>query len=336
LSLYIALGAALQIAKGPAAPEVEHAYTHARALCQQVGETPELVPVLFGLWRFYFSLPRYHTVRELGEALLRLAQRTDAPALAVLARLALGGVWFRLGAFPAARLHLEEAIARYTPDQRDALVFRMGLDPGVSCRTFAALTLWLLGYPAQALARTHEALALAQELSHPQSLAFAQSYAAVVSQYRRDVSAAYEHAAAAVTLSTAQGFPPWAATGTIVHGWAMAMQGQGAEGLAQVYQGIAAFGTTGAALITPYFCTMLAEVAAHLGHREDSLQELAEAHTLVEQREEHLWEAEICRLRGVLLLRRKGHRRRKQKPGCSALLTSPGARMRNRWSCVPP
>ena len=48
LTLYIALGAALQVAKGQAAPEVEHAYTQARALCQQVGETPQLVPVLFG------------------------------------------------------------------------------------------------------------------------------------------------------------------------------------------------------------------------------------------------------------------------------------------------
>ena len=46
LTLHIALGAALQIAKGHAAPEVEHAYTQARALCQQGGETPELVPVL--------------------------------------------------------------------------------------------------------------------------------------------------------------------------------------------------------------------------------------------------------------------------------------------------
>jgi len=49
LTLHIALGAALQIAKGYTAPEAEHVYTQARALCQQVGETPELVPVLFGL-----------------------------------------------------------------------------------------------------------------------------------------------------------------------------------------------------------------------------------------------------------------------------------------------
>jgi class 3 adenylate cyclase len=53
VTLYIGLGAALQMAKGLASPEVEHAYTQARALCQQVGETPQLVPVLLGLWRFY-------------------------------------------------------------------------------------------------------------------------------------------------------------------------------------------------------------------------------------------------------------------------------------------
>ena len=306
LTLHIALGAALQVTKGHAAPEVEHAYTQARALCQQVGETPELVPVLFGLWRFYLVRPQLHTARELGETLLRLAQHADDPALTVLAHYTLGATWFWLGALPAARQHLEEGIARYTPDQRRALVFRMGHDPGVGCRAYAAWTLWLLGYPEQALARLHEALALAHELSHPFSLAFARCWAAYVYQFRRDVPAVHEQAEAAVALSTEQGFPLWAASGTSLRGWALAMQGQGEEGMAQVRQGIAAWRATGAALLVPYLCTMLADVSAHLGHTEDGLQALAEAHTLVEQQEERWWEAEICRLRGVLLLRQPG------------------------------
>ena len=178
LTLHIALGAALLMTKGHAAPEVEHAYTQARALCQQVGETPELVPVLFGLWRFYLARSQLHTARELGETLLRLAQRAHDPALAVIAHYALGVTWFCLGALPAARQHLEEGIARYTPDQRRAPVFRMGQDLGVACRLYAAWTLWLLGYPEQALARLHDALALAHELSHPFSLAYARCWAA--------------------------------------------------------------------------------------------------------------------------------------------------------------
>jgi predicted ATPase len=133
LTLHIALGAALQVTKGLAAPEVEHAYTQAYALCQQVGETPELIPFLHGLWRFYTARAQLRTARELGETLLRLAQHADDPALTVIAHHALGVTWFYLGALPAARQHLEAGIARYTPEQRRAPVFRMGLDAGVAC-----------------------------------------------------------------------------------------------------------------------------------------------------------------------------------------------------------
>jgi predicted ATPase len=303
LTLYIALGAALQMVKGNAAPEVEDAYTQAHALCQQVGETPELFQVLFGLWRFYIVRPQLHTARELGETLLRLAQHAHDAALAVIAHYALGLTWLFLGALPAARRHLEEGIARYTPEQRRALVFRIGQDLGVACRVNAAQTFWLLGYPAQAMALIHEALALAHELSHPFSLAFARCFAAYVYQFRREVPAVHEQADAAIALATDQGFPLWVAMGTNFRGWALAMEGQGNEGLAQVRQGIAAWQASWAALAIPYFRTLLAEVHDHLGHTEDGLQALTEAHTLVEPHEERYWEAEISRLRGVLLLR---------------------------------
>jgi tetratricopeptide (TPR) repeat protein len=219
LTLHIALGAALQVTKGYAAPEAEHAYNRARALCQQMGETPQLVPVLFGLFRYYFTQPQLHTARELGDTLLRLAQRAHDPALAVLAHYALGGALFYLGALPAARQHLEEGIALYTPDQRRALVFHMGQDLGVSCGAFAAWALWVLGYPDQALARLHETLALAHALSHPLSLAFAQCWAALVYQLRHDMPAVHEQTAAAVALATAQGFPFYTALGTSGRGW---------------------------------------------------------------------------------------------------------------------
>jgi class 3 adenylate cyclase/predicted ATPase len=306
LTLHIALGTALLMTKGQAAPEVEHAYTQARALCQQVGETPELASILFGLWRFYLAQTQLHTARELGETLLRLAQRADDPALTVIAHYALVVTWFFLGALPAAHLHLEEAIVRYTPGQRRTPVFRIGQDPGVACQVYAAAILWFLGYPDQALAHIPKSLALAHELSHPYSLAWARLWGAMLSQFRRNIPAVHEHAEAAIALSTEQGFTLWVASGTIFRGWALAMQGQSEEGMAQVHQGIAAVKATGAAMLVPYYCTVLAEVWDHLGHTEDGLQALAEAHTLVEQYEERWWEAEIHRLRGVLLLRQTG------------------------------
>jgi hypothetical protein len=119
-----------------------------------------------------------------------------------------GFTWLNLGVLPAARQHLEEGITRYTPDQRRAPMFRMGQDLGVGCRVRAAATLWLLGYPDQALARIHDGLALAHELSHPYSLAHARCWAAMVSQFRRDVPAVREHAEAVVRMgSGASGDP---------------------------------------------------------------------------------------------------------------------------------
>jgi predicted ATPase len=306
LTLYITLGAALLVTKGHAAPEVEHAYTQARALCQQVGETPELVPVLFGLWRYYIAQPQLHTAREIGDTLLRLGRRAHTPAFAVIAHQALGFTWFCLGALPTARTHLEAGITRDTPDQRRATGFRIGQDPGVACRAYSAMTLWVLGYPAQALTRLHEALALAHALSHPYTLAFAQSMAAWVAQWRRDVLAVHEHAETCLALATAQGFPLWAALGTSLRGWALALQGQGEEGLAQLRQGIAARRADRGSLHVPFWCTVLADVCARLGHPEDGLQALAEAHTLMEQHEDRWWEAEVCRLQGVLLLHQTG------------------------------
>jgi predicted ATPase len=302
LTLHLALGAALQMAKGLAAPEVEHAYTQARALCQQVGETPQLVPVLSGLWRYYIARPQLLSCRELGETLLHLAQRAHDPSLSVTAHYALGITWFCLGMLPAARTHLEAGLAHYTPVHRHALTFRMAQDLGVVCGLYAAMTIWLLGYPEQALTHLHDALALAHQLSHLYSLAIAQCYAAIASQFRRDVSSVYEQAEAAVTLSTEHGFPLYAAMGTSLRGWGLAMQGQGEHGLSQVRQGTTAWRATGAALFVPYFCTLLAEVYTHLGHPRDGLQALSEASILVEQQEERWWEAEVYRLRGVLPL----------------------------------
>jgi predicted ATPase len=76
------------------------------------------------------------------------------------------------------------------------------------------------------------------------------------------------------------------AWGASFRGWALALQGQGEEGMAQIRQGIAGCRASGAALYVPYFYTLLADACDHLGHMIDGLQALAEAHTLVEQHEE--------------------------------------------------
>ena len=71
--------------KGPAAPEVERAYARARELCQQVGDTPQLFPMLWGLWYFHNGRAAHQTAQELGEQLLSLAQHIEDSAFLVVA-----------------------------------------------------------------------------------------------------------------------------------------------------------------------------------------------------------------------------------------------------------
>ena len=198
----------------------------------------------------------------------------------------LGSTWFCLGDCRPARQHLEQALptTRQTSAVRRRSVWAR--IRGCSLPANAARTLWLLGYPEQALARSHEALALAQELSHPFSLAWALSWRLRLVSCRRDVPAVQEQAEATVALSTEQGLPQWAAMGTFLRGWALAVQGQGEAGIAQMRQGLAAYAGHGVSAARPVLVHRLADVCCPLGHPADGLQALAEALALMEQHEE--------------------------------------------------
>lgn len=164
------LGPALMGVKGFSAPEVEQVYTRARELCQQVGETPRLFLVLQGLSAFYALRGKLETLRELVEQRLNLAQRQQAPDLLLPAHIALGHTLLALGEVASARVHLERRMAHYSPRPHQSLSFGGGIDPIRSGRCHAALVLWLLGYPDQALENLHEMLTLFEGSSNPYGL----------------------------------------------------------------------------------------------------------------------------------------------------------------------
>jgi predicted ATPase len=164
------------------------------------------------------------------------------------------------------------------------------------------LVLWSLGYPDQALKRSHEALTLAQKLSHPFTLAFASNWAAWVHQCRREGQAVQEWAEAAVELSREQGFAFWLTYGTILRGWALAEQGYGEEGITQMRQGLAAYRATRVEAGQPEFLGLLVETYEKAGQTEEGLSALAEALAIVDKTGERFYEAELYRLKGELTL----------------------------------
>ena len=304
LDFQVALGTAWRSTKGAgaAAGEMARAYARARELCGQLGDTPQLFPVLRGLIVYYQVRGDLQTAIQLGEQLLRLAQAQPDPAPRMLAHRQLGQVSFWRGEPAAARTHHAQALALYDPQAHRALAVRYGIDPGVTSHSHLALELWWLGFPDQALQHSQAAHTLAEEEVHPYSLAQALFWAAMVHQCRREVLVVYEQAAAAMTLATEQGFAAWLARSTVLHGWALAMQGQGEAGMAEMRQGLAAGLTGGDTLYQPYGLGLLAEAYGAGGHPNEGLEVLAEALAVTDTTELRYYAAELSRLKGALLL----------------------------------
>ena len=243
LGFQVALSVPLSATRGYyAAPEVGDVYLRARELCEEIEDPPELFPALYGLYAFYANRAEHKTAHELTEQLLHLAHSRQDTALLLVAHWMTGTSLSLLGEFASAHTHLEQGIALYDASQHHALALSYAsLDPAANALSFAALVLWQLGYPEQALIKSHEALDLAQELSHPFSLGSSLSYAAMLHQFRREGHAAQEQAEAAIGLSTEQGFPYWSTIGATLQGRAVAEHGQVAKGITQMNEGLAAW-----------------------------------------------------------------------------------------------
>jgi predicted ATPase/class 3 adenylate cyclase len=303
LTLQVTLGVPLGIVRGYASPEVRATYERARELCQQIGDTQELYPVLWALWRHHHVRAEFQVARELGEQLMALAERYQNRDFLLQAHHALWTTLVLLGEFTLALEHLERGKVLYDPQQHRSHAFMYGgHDPGVCCGLQRGYVLWYLGYPAQARKSAQEAIVLAQELSHAYTFVMALESATMIHQFCRDIQATQEGAERVLALAREQGFPAYASLATLYRGWALAEQGLEDVGITMLRQGMAAYRATGAGLGLPYQLARLAEACARTGQVQEGLGALTEALIATEKTGDRRWVAELYRLHGELTL----------------------------------
>jgi predicted ATPase/DNA-binding winged helix-turn-helix (wHTH) protein len=305
LGLQVVLGSALTATQGYAAPEVARTYAQAWELCTQVGETPQLLPVLLGVGRFYVVRGEFQTARDVGTHLLTMAMATRDAAMLLAAHNALGIVSLYAGDFEVALDHLERGIALHGSDEHGptrSSAFRL-VPPGVTCAIHAAWTLWMLGYPDRAAARAREALALARSLEHPFGRSYACHLAAGLHQWRGEHQSVQELEDEALPHDTEHGFGLLLTVGLLQRGWLLAERGQAEAGLAQMREGLARHREIGSVVLVPAALAMVAEVHQTLGRPAEGLSAVTEALLTAQQAGRHYWQAELHRLTGVLTLR---------------------------------
>ncbi len=304
LALTLAIGGPLIATRGNAAPEVEATYSRAWALCEQLGRSDERFSVLRGLWTNHLVRGEPRRAHHLAERLVVLAEEQGPPLHRALARRALGSSLFFLGQLTDAMAALDESIAidgaiaaREDPTHLLHYTERVG----VAGRLFSGRALWFLGLPERALARVEAGLALAQRLAHPYSLAFAMTWVALLHTFRREFAAAQGRAEAAIDIARQHHMAEWLAQATGCRGFALVGLGQQMEGMAQLRTGLEAYNGLGCHMLDTQWLGFTAEGHLRAGRLDDALTALDRAAETTAATGERLYQAELYRLRGVIL-----------------------------------
>ena len=302
LGLQMIRGLALRSVKGWAAPELESTFTRARALCQALGDTPELFPVLWNLTFFNMIRGDVAMVREQTATLMRLAESSgQRPYLMAVHHLA--GVTAEFaGEFAESHALLEEARELHEPAEHVVYNEMFGIDPGMVARAMSARPMLALGYPDRAIARGRETIALGRAQKQPVTFVFALLVAQGVHLYRGEAAEALALGEEIIALCDEYEFPQEAEWARGFQGSALALVGRAAEGAEQLRGSLAALHALRSGLTRTMFLSLYADALRRDGRTGEGLAVVAEGFEHAGRTGEHGFLSELHRVGGELRL----------------------------------
>jgi predicted ATPase len=303
LTLQLVVGSSVSFVQGPHFGEPN--YTRARELARQVGSVPELFPALAGLAYANIVGGHMHSARSLSEEFLELARPHDDSVLLVVGHWLLAYTAWWQGDFVDVRTHSRQGLAFYDPNQHRVFAADYGQDPGLVCGYLEALSDWVLGYPAQAVVAMKETVTYARELENPGYLSMVLLMSAQLSQLRREPEPARVMAEEGLALGAEHGLHAVTLWCLLPRGWALAQQGDVAQGLSDITAAMDRRRAFGIGAVWPWFLALAAEAYGMLGQFDAAFSALDEAREWVQRNDERLYAAEVYRIHGELLLRKE-------------------------------
>ena len=299
LQLQLELGEASRAVYGPASDQAEAAWSRAHELCLRDGESLDLLRALAGIRVVHRTRGAVRKSCELARESLEIARRINDPTQLALTQSALGGYTSTLGDLPQARQMLEESIElfRSLPDVPYLQVSRLSLPDTLDT---LGRTLWLLGFPDEALKQLREVEIIGHRSSNPVVKAFA-IHPNEVHFWCSNFAVIRENAQTLLEAPWAAEITPiFPAQAELARGWLLAKEGQ-PHGIAMIRDAMARMASTRYALFRPMFGSMLAEACASVGQIDEALSAVDKVLPIA-QTEDRYYEAELNRLRGELLL----------------------------------
>ncbi|HEU0121772.1 MAG TPA: protein kinase [Bryobacteraceae bacterium] len=300
LALLVVLGVAQRAVKGFSHPDVGATFSRARELCPAAGHSARMVPVLRGLWEYYEVQADYEKAMPYARQLLELTGHLGDPGLMAVACDVMGDTSVWMGEFALAWEHLGRGTTLYDAKLHHSHVFLYGYDTGMACFSYGAIALFHLGYRDQAAVHMQRASAIAAELGHPMTTAFAAIMGAWLYRLMGDFGLALREGELAVQVSTDHELPFFLGFGQITRGWALVGLGRVQEGIADIEQGLAVYRTTGSELGNSLWLGCLAEGYAAAGRTDEARKTLGDAIRFMRRTGERVHEGELLRMQMAL------------------------------------
>lgn len=277
LALQLGLGTALQLKDGYGAEGAQRAYSRARDLCRQVGDSPQLVAALWPLATYAAMIGDLPQALTLAEQALMIAQRSEEPFLISVAHHHLGWILHHDGRFADSVVQQDMIIDLYDRQYHEPMVQMFGHDFGVTSLGWSAWPLCHLGFPDKALQRCHEAISLAQMFDHPFSLMHAYTMTAQIHILRNEMAQAGEFGERVQALAEAYGYSTYIAGSYISLGAGLVGKGQFAQGLAHWRLALDLFEAGGVKLYHRATLAAVSGLRMQLGQIAEAQDALAEA-----------------------------------------------------------
>ena len=283
VELLVNLGAAFIATRGFGASEVLDAYSRAETLCRGLGNRADIFPALWGQWLFRWGRSEVDAAWRLCERLLALAQQSGDAGLKLQAHHASWATSFGLGRLADVCAHAEAGLALYDATVHQAMASSYGNhDAGACARYFKALSLAFAGEGERARSMADDAIAMAQGLNDPFSLALSLYFASATAQVLGDTALATGRAEASRQLATEHdlAMPKHGARGS----WDGAPPRMATASAAppSPTEAIVALNAAHSRHFMPYLLGLLAQVHIDHGHDADALKAVEEGLALTD------------------------------------------------------
>jgi class 3 adenylate cyclase/tetratricopeptide (TPR) repeat protein len=325
IALRSALGVGLVTTRGYAAPEVEQNCSLAHALCRTLGDVPQLIPTLYGLWSYHLLRDHRESAFAFAGQLAGLARSPEQRFLATTVR---GTTAFWHGDLRGAAEHLAEANAAYELEYERSFAQYLSEEAPFLAPAYYAWCLLFLGHVERAREQCERLRALAERIESPYVAAMALQFETGLWQSLREVEATRETAERAIALSTEQQFPTFLAGALCARGWVSAEEGDVGGGITQMRRGLAIFEGAGLLLGLAYWRCHLVDASLRLDTPDHEMllamvdAELATAPDGLTR----YYDSELHRLRGEILCAMPGDGAAAERAFRTALAVADGRR----------